>query len=233
MKKTQMILLVLAGIISFASAFGTSWYVKQKKAKAAAEQTQAAAGAAATASAAAAVNAKAATELDFSVFGAAEAAQMGMTERQLQNLILDIRSKLKDYHDRQKELDTEAARIEISRQALQADIERLDALRDKLNLTMTDLQNKQQQLQQSVVEIDSLEKTNFQRLASTYEKMEVSQAGKIMVNMAASNQLQDSVKILYYMSDRSAGKLLAEIAGIRPELATLICSQLKRIKESE
>jgi flagellar motility protein MotE (MotC chaperone) len=159
--------------------------------------------------------------------------QMGLSERQLQNLIHDIREKLKDFHTRQKLLEEEAARIEISRQTLQADIDRLDSLRGKLDVTMSEMKQKEEALQTSILEIDKLEKTNFQRLASTYEKMDVAQASKIMATMAAGNQLQDSVKIIYYMNERNAGKLLGEIATARPELATIISSHLKRIKESE
>lgn len=228
MKKLQIILLIAAGISSFAAAFGTSWYLNKKKAALLAQKAQAAppAQAAGVASAAEAV-----PPLDFS--SGSETASMGMSERQLQNLIHDVRTKLKDYQQRELQLEQEAARIEMSRQALQQDIDRLNALRDKLNVSISEIQQKETELQQSVMEIAALEKTNFQRLAGTYEKMEVVQAGKIMVTMAASNQLQDAVKIIYYMTDRSAGKLLAEIATAKPELASIICAHLKRIKESE
>ncbi len=40
-------------------------------------------------------------------------------------------------------------------------------------------------------------------------------------------------KILYYMSERTAGKLLAEIATNQPELASTICMQLKGIQLNE
>lgn len=228
MKKMQIILLAAAGLSSFAAAFGTSWYLNKKKAAQLAEK------ATLDVSAQNATVASAGSASDFVLANAAsgESAQTALSERQLQTLIQEIRGRLKDYQDRQQQLEAEADRIEISRQAMQQDIDKLNALRDKLNLTLADLQRQEVQLQQSILEITSLEKSNFQRLASYYEKMEVVQAGKIMVTMAASNQIQDSVKIIYYMTDRAAGKLLAEIATAKPELATVICSQLKRIKES-
>jgi len=230
MKKSQILILAVAGGFSFAAVFGASWFVKKKKAQELAQQ------ALQQPDPVAAVNAPAPSGtapggVTFEV--SSEIAQMGMSERQLKNLIHDIREKLKEYHTRQSQLETDAARIEISRQALQTDIDRLNSLRDKLDLAMSEMKQKEQQLQESIVEIDQLERTNFQRLASTYEKMDVTQAGKIMVTMAASSQLQDSVKIIYYMTDRSAAKLLGEIATVRPELATVISSHLKRIKESE
>ena len=114
---------------------------------------------------------------------------------------------------------------------MQEDIDRLNELQSKLNLTLAQIHQKEAALKDTLTEIDALEKNNFQRLASTYEKMDTTQAGRIMTTMATSNQLQDSVKILYYMNERMAGKLLAEIATKKPELASLICMQLKHVKE--
>ena len=55
---------------------------------------------------------------------------------------------------------------------------------------------------------------------------------KIMINMAAGNQLGDAVKILYYMGDRNSGKLLGEIGNTQPDLAGTLLQQLKRVKDS-
>ena len=52
-----------------------------------------------------------------------------------------------------------------------------------------------------------------------------------MLSMAANNQLQDAVKILYYMNDRNAGKLLGEIGSTQPDIAGVLSLQLKRVKE--
>ena len=228
MKKKQIIILSLAGLLSFASTFTVSWVIKKKKAAAAvAQQAQTADPKRAASDA----------QSDFvdSMSLTAEATNpsgSGISERQLQHLIYDIRSKLKDHRDRQKALDTEAERIEISRLSMQEDIDRLNELQNKLNLTLAQIHQKEAALKNSLTEIGALEKNNFQRLASTYEKMDATQAGRIMTTMATSNQLQDSVKILYYMNERMAGKLLAEIATKKPELASLICMQLKHVNES-
>jgi len=228
MKKTQLIILFLAGLLSFASTFTVSWTIRKKKnaamAAQQAEQTDP-------------QRADSNPQGDFfdsmsPTAKAANANDSGLSERQLQHLIYDIRNKLKDHRDRQKALDTEAERIEISRQSMQEDIDRLNELQNKLNLTLAQIHQKETALKASLTEIGSLEKDNFKRLASTYEKMDATKAGLIMATMATSNQLQDSVKILYYMNERMAGKLLAEIATKKPELASLICKQLKHVKES-
>ena len=227
MKKKQFIILLLAGLLSFASTFTVSWVIKKKKAAAmAAQQAQEI------------ETQQVASNAQDNFFDSASLIaqtenpnDVGISERQLQHLILDIRNKLKDHRDRQKALDSEAERIEISRQSMQEDIDRLNNLQNKLNLTLAEIHQKETALKDSLTEIDALEKDNFQRLASTYDKMDATKAGLIMTTMATSNQLQDSVKILYYMSERTAGKLLAEIATKQPELASVICMQLKHVKE--
>ena len=227
MKKKQFIILLLAGLLSFASTFTVSWVIKKKKAAAmAAQQAQEI------------ETQQVASNAQDNFFDSASLIaqtenpnDVGISERQLQHLILDIRNKLKDHRDRQKALDSEAERIEISRQSMQEDIDRLNNLQNKLDLTLAQIHQKEAALKDSLTEIDALEKDNFQRLASTYDKMDATKAGLIMTTMATSNQLQDSVKILYYMSERTAGKLLAEIATKQPELASVICMQLKHVKE--
>jgi chromosome segregation ATPase len=227
MKKAQLILIVLAGLLSFASTFTVSWVIKKNKAVAVAAQQAKQADSQQTVSE---------SQRDF--FGtmsmtptAANLDEAGLSERELQSLIYDIRSKLKEHRDRQKAMDAEAERIEISRQSLQEDIDRLNELQNKLNLTLAEIHQKETALKNTMTEIDALEKDNFRHLASMYEKMDATQAGRIMTTMATGNQLKDSVKILYYMNERMAGKLLSEIAAKQPELASVICTHLKHARE--
>jgi flagellar motility protein MotE (MotC chaperone) len=229
MKKVHLILLAAAGLLSFSASFGVSWFSKQK-----------AAAAAALPPAPAASNGSSAAAQPNGLFSSSAAGMMGtdndaapsgLSERQLQRLIYDIREKMKEYADREKGLDEEAKRIEVARQSLQGDFEQLTALREKLDLTLVSLKEKEESIRKGVIEIEALERTNLQRLAGTYEKMDATQAGKIMLSMAANNQLQDAVKILYYMNDRNAGKLLGEIGSTQPDIAGVLSLQLKRVKE--
>lgn len=234
MKKTMILLIAAAGLVSFASSFGVSYFLKKKAAQ------QNITDAKNAASATVQTTPDKPTEGKFQTLSADASSQTdtleytarSMSERQLQNLIFDLREKIQEYQNRQKELDLQAQQLDIAKQTLQSDIEQLQQLQEKLSLTLATLNEKQQQLQKSVLEIEQIEKANFQRLASTYEKMDAAQAGKIMLNMATGSQLQDVVKILYYMNDRSAGKLLGEMANTRPEVAAVVSVQLKRIKEA-
>lgn len=229
MKKYQIVIVIAAGLLSFTASFGVNWFKRQK-----------AAAAAVLPPASTVSNAVSGTvsehETAIQPFAGEyqsenESRQMGLSERQLQHLIYDIREKMRDYNARERELDEEAKRIEIARKSLQDDIEELNELRTKLDLTLTAMKEKEEQIQRSIIEIEEIERANLQRLAATYDKMDAAQAGRIMVSMAANNQLQDVVKILYYMNERNAGKLLGEIGSTRPEVAGVLSLQLKRVNE--
>lgn len=231
MKKYHIIIVVAVGVLSFTASFGFNWFKKQKAAAAAAVPPEQKTSSVASGAA----QPRGLPAYSFPGAGGAEAEQesSGLSERQLQHLIYDLREKMRDYSLRERELDEESDRIELARQGLQGDIEQLNALREKLELTLTALKEKEDHLQNSLIEIEAVERANFQRLAATYERMDAAQAAKIMMAMATNNQLQDVVKILYYMSDRNAGKLLGEIGSVRPDAAAALSLQLKRVQEGE
>jgi hypothetical protein len=63
--------------------------------------------------------------------------------------------------------------------------------------------------------------------------MDPSQSGKIMMNMAANNQMADVVKILYYMNERNAARVLGEIGSTQPDVAAALSLQLKRVRQGD
>jgi flagellar motility protein MotE (MotC chaperone) len=222
MKKKSIILLAAVGMISFALTFGASFVLKKNKAAPAAVTTP---PAAATAKKPAVPDVPRATSED--------SQDSLLSESQLKTLIYDVRQKMQEYKDKEKDLEQEAGRIELARQTLQGDVDQLNQLREKLNLTLTSLQEKERSLRDSLIEIETIEKNNLVRIAATYDKMDSVQAGKILATMTANDQAQDAVKILYYMSERSAGKLLGEIGSASPEVAGKLILQLKKVKEQK
>lgn len=226
MKKTMILIILAAGALSFISSFGVSFFLKKKSAQ---ESAQAASQNPALQQAE-----QAPSKNDMTSQQDIDAEpQRALAERQVQNLIFDLREKIQDYQNRQRELDYQTQQLEIAKQTLQTDLEKINQLYENLSLALASLNEKQRQLEQSLLEIEQIEKANFQRLASTYEKMDAAQAGKIMLSMAAGSQIHDVVKILYYMNDRNAGKVLGEIAASRPEVAGAVSLQLKRVKEGK
>lgn len=227
MKKIQIIILVGAGVASFAGTFTVTLLIKKMKpalpVASVIEQTEAdntLVGPAGIRSTRASASA------------GTDVITRGMTEKQLQSLIYDIREKMKEYKSREKELDLQEERLGTARSSLQEDIDRLNELRVQLTTTVASLKQQETSLRNSMVEIGAVEKRNMQSIAGRYDKMDISQASKIMVNMVSNNQLEDAAKIIYYMSERTSGKLLGEIGNVKPEFAVILCTQLKRMSES-
>ena len=226
MKKIQIIGIAAAGFISFSAVFGGGLWMKKNRAAAAAA-VQAAQTTQDSHSEQPAASGGVLAELT----SATMTEELGMSETQLKNLIFDIRQKMKDYEQKEKQIEQEKQQIDIAKKNLQQDIERLSQLQEKLNLLLTTIQDKELALEKSILEINAIEKNNLQRIAGTYDKMDPAQSGKILSAMAAGNQMQDAVKILYYMSERVAGKTLGEIGTSSPEAAAALSLQLKRVKE--
>lgn len=230
MNKVQILLIIGAGMVSFAGSFGVSWLVKKNQSRQAIQQavseTQVSPDSAARA---AGGETEAASLFD----NAGGDSLVGMSEKQLQSLILEVRTRLQDYRAKEKHLQEETQRVEIARQGLQEEVDRLHALRDRIASAIQQLERQEKQLRESIVTVGELEKTNFQHLASTYDKMDSVNAGRILMTMASGPQVQDAVKILYYMNERTAAKVLGEISTSRPEAAAMLSLHLKRVKESE
>lgn len=222
MKKTHLLILILTGILCFTAAFGASWYFKKK---------QATIPPAASETSAEAVSPEAIKGPSALQAASRDSYTAGLSERHLQNLIEDIRARMQEYRTKEKELAQEEQRIQMAHQTLQQEIDRLNQLRAKLAVVAQNLEEQQQQIENSILQIESLEQSNFQRLAATYDKMETSQAARILATMAAGPQASDAIKILYYMSERTAAKVLGEIGTAQPELASMINLKLKRIQE--
>lgn len=233
MKKLQIIILASAGLASFVSVFTVSWFIKKSKPvlpETAQKQVQ---------------GETSPEALD--IFGPdsntgislLENDAIGyklsksMTEKQLKSLIYDIREKMKENRYSEKELDRRKQRMQMIQDTLQEDIDKLETLRVQLTSIISKLQQQEHNLKQTTLKINETEKANMKNLAARYDKMSADLASNIMINLASNNQLNDAVKIMYYMSERTSGKLLGEIGNTKPNLAALISLQLKRIKESE
>jgi len=152
-----------------------------------------------------------------------------MLIRELQNLIYDIRERMKDHKQKETELAREEQRIQTAKNNLQKDIERLEELRVELTATLSAMKQEQTNLKTSMMEISDLEKTNMQLIAGRYDNMKPEQSGPIVTQMIANKQIKDVVMILYYMNDKKAAKLLG---ALKPEIAAVLMDRLKRVTES-
>jgi flagellar motility protein MotE (MotC chaperone) len=226
MKKIQLFMMIGAGILSFALSFTVSRYLKKNQPvlpqEPATAQTPGPQDASDPQSLLTPRALQAASD---------DSMDLGLTEQQLQNLIQDIRDRMQEYRSKENQLTQEAERIQLAHQSLQEEIDQLNQLRNKLTVLTQNLDTKEQQLKNSLLQIETVEQANFQRLGATYDKMDTTQAGRILGSMASGPQSTDAIKILYYMSERTA-KVLGEIGSSQPELAAMISIKLKRVKES-
>ena len=156
----------------------------------------------------------------------------GMTEKQMQGLIFDIREKMKEYKSRERQLTEQEERVRVAREGLQEDITRLNQLQAQLTLVYEKIRKQESSLQARQLDISETEKANMQKLAMTYDKMDAAQAGKVLISMATNQQLPDAVKILYYMSERTSAKVIGEIASTKPEVASALSLELKRVRDT-
>jgi hypothetical protein len=246
--KKLIIIAAAGGIVSFTCAFLTVWLAGRTHSAAAAQA--AAAGkqqkpettAQATAASAEAGNLAAQSQENgpSAPLGAGEEAIKGLSEKQLKGLIFDVREKIREYESKSKELEVREARLAITQETLKKDIEELNRLKVETASLVANLKEQRNRLLETRAVIEQSEKANLTSVAATYDKMDSTSASKIISSMCAKQMesgkiqggaIDDAVKILYYMTERTKAKLLAEIVGTEPKLAALLCQRLKQISE--
>lgn len=238
MSKKLIIITALAGLVSFAGAFAVGWLTNPTPSAHPDEQHQSATA-----------NVGTAVEIPQPVIDVASAAgtvsdseRKTMTEKQLRNLVFEVREKVQEYNDKLQELTLREQRLQRTQDTLKEDIQNLDNLRIELAAIVTDIKSEREKLLKSRLEITRTEKDNLILIAATYDKMDSSSASKILVSMCTSQTqpgvidsqssgFDEAVKILYYMTERTKAKLLAELTTAEPKLAALLTQKLKRIVE--
>lgn len=240
MSKKLIIITAAAGLVGFAGAFAFAWFTKPAPASSPDESGQATLTSVDTL-----------PELPQPAVGmtgivgtASDEMKKAMTEKQLKNLVFEVREKVQEYHDKLQALEVQERRLQMSQDTLKKDIENLNNLRVELATIVADIKSERDKLLKSRLEIDQTEKANIVLIAATYDKMDSSSAGEIFKSMCASQTQPDkvdsqstgfdeAVKILYYMTDRTKAKLLAELTSIEPKLAAFITRRLKQVVEGK
>jgi len=233
--KKLLIITAAAGLVSFLGAFGTAWLTKPAAVKGATPE-EAASAAGRVPPPAKTTPAVLTTAL---APGDDSANTRAMTEEQLKELIFQVREKIEEYNTKIQSLDKERQRLAIAQQTLQKDIAELNNLRVDLAATVANLRNERDMLQKTRVEVDQAERANLLAIAAAYDKMDPVRAGEILSNMATTQSesggaarrtnIDDAVKILFFMQDRTKAKVLAELATSEPALAALLCQKLKQV----
>lgn len=230
MNKSQILILAAAGTVSFMGTFGATWYAKSSQAKSNIpskfiEDLGSPDG----------------TEQELAVDNQDKFKKtipntkgdlvMNMSEKQLKGLIYDVRMKLKEYEQKEGELTRREKQIAMARATLEKDIERLNKLNSQLAVTFSDLKLQEENLKNSMIEVGTVEKNNMQKLALMYDKMDSAQSSIVFIDMIENRQLEMATKIVYYMQDRTAAKVIGEIADSKPQMSSMLTQELKKVKE--
>jgi peptidoglycan hydrolase CwlO-like protein len=164
---------------------------------------------------------------------------LAMTQEQLQELIGQVRETIQEYNTKLANLEKEKERFHIAQQTLKKDIETLNNMRTELATAVADLKNERDLLQKTRVHIEQAERTNLMAIATAYDKMDAARASEILISMVKGqsanggrgSSMEDAVKILHYMQERTKAKVLAELVTTEPALAALLCQKLKQVTE--
>ncbi len=99
----------------------------------------------------------------------------------------------------------------------------------KLVAPLTALRDAQADLKRTAVAVSAQEKVNLKKLATVYEKMDPVKCAKTITEMCVGSQEDDAAKIIHFMSEKGAAKLLAEITD--KGVAAGLTMKLKCIQE--
>jgi hypothetical protein len=229
--KKQIIIASAAGLLFFTGAFVAAWLFGRSS-----EPAPEIATAAAQTTAPKTEAAEAETQ------ASEQETAKGMTQKQLKGLVYEVREKIQTYEGKVKELDVREARLAMTQETLKKDIEEMNKLRVELAALVANLKEQRSKLLETRAEIAKSEKANLTSIAATYDKMDPASASKIISSMCTkqlgsgrveSGPIDDAVKILFYMTERTKAKLLAEIVTSEPKLAAVLCQRLKKIVEQE
>jgi flagellar motility protein MotE (MotC chaperone) len=240
MSKKLIIMIAAAGLISFAGAFAFAWFSKSAPIRQSDELNKPKVAASDS------VDKPWLPQPEADMINAAGSTDSTMrkalTEKRLKNLVFEVRQKIQEYNNKLQTLELHGQRLQITRDALKEDIENLNNLQIELASTVASLKEQRDKLLKTRVDIKKEEQANLVSIAATYDKMEATSAGKILTNMCkkqtkspddkdATSGLNDAVKILHYMQERTKAKVLAELVTSEPQLASFLCQRLKQISE--
>jgi len=239
--KKLIIITALAGLVSFAGAFATGWFTAPLPPEDPGESIPSEI-----------VSMDSVPEIPrpvaetTGIIGTAASGgdRKAMTEKQLRNLVFEVREKVQEYDGKLQNLAVREQRLQRTQDTLKEDIQNLNDLRIELATIVADIKSERDKLLKTRLEVVQTEKDNLVLIAATYDKMDASSASKILVSMCTSQTqpgkidsqsrgFDEAVKILYYMTERTTAKLLAEITTAEPKLAAFLTQRLKQIVEGK
>lgn len=155
-------------------------------------------------------------------------SKLSPKEAQLDELIREVRLKMAECKMREAAVEEREGRLTIAQDQLKKQTKDLESLQIQLLAPLAAVKDEQEKLDSSRVKVAADEKVNLKRTAAIYEKMDAATGGRILSGMC-EQQMDDVVRILFYMTERSAAKILGEFQD--KTLAARITERLKKVKE--
>lgn len=158
--------------------------------------------------------------------------EMTPKERQLDELIREVRAKMKDLERRERRLNEREKRLATSSEQLKAQIRKLTDLKVELAAAIGPLRAARQEIRRYHVLITSQEMANIETAAKMWEKMEPANAARLIVEMWQTKQGDAATKIFHMLSDKSKAAVMDQLKGenLGPEI---IRQQLLVVRDDE
>lgn len=213
-KKRLVILIALAGV-TFGASFAVSMLMSKSGGPATAQGEQ--------------VQQGGEENLLAAHLAAIRPGKIGPAERELEELIKEVRHKIALYAQKERQLAEREKRMQMTQDLLKKQAEELDYLRSQLVAPLSDLKEERKKLLLAQIRINREEAANLKKIAARYEKIDSATGAEILMAMCANDQHADAVKILYLMSERAAAKVLVEVTDRK--LAAELLTRMKRIEQ--
>lgn len=154
--------------------------------------------------------------------------QLRPDEKITEGLIKELRNRLEQVKLQQRKLEEREHRIKITEAVLKSEVEKLESLRVQLVAPLDRLKQVRKDLDDSRIRIQQAEAANLRVAAGIYDKMSPEESGPIFEGMVQNRQLDDAVKILRFMTERVAAKVLGQLSE---ETARQLMEGLKRLEQ--
>jgi flagellar basal body-associated protein FliL len=204
MSKKKIIIAGALAVASFAVAMGASYLLSSGPRKATGQQAAADAN-------------------------EAPPVKLSLQERDLDELVRNLRQRIADCRAQTQQLNEREKQIRIVQDQLARQAQELEDLRVKAATALAALRQEKAAMEAERVKIEAEDRVNLKKTAAIYEKMDSAAGGKILADMCSQNNEDAVVRILYYMSERSAAKTIESFED--KKLAARLCDKIKRVRE--
>jgi len=159
--------------------------------------------------------------------------KMTPKERQLDELIREVRAKLKELERRERRLNEREKRLATASDQLKSQIRKLGDLKVELASAIGPLRSARQEIRRYRVLITSQEMANLEAAAKMWEKMEPSNAARLIVEMWQTKQGPAATKIFHMLSDKSKAAVMDQLKGENGLAPGIIRQQLLIVRDDK